>query len=103
MDTHTTVQTRTIPVDVAWKRIRSLLKSKWDRVQEQIRQYPTPIPACDADFNAFLQEREHLSEELGQLDRAMERAVPGDAARVIDEFLRTSRHLSDAEKRQITV
>jgi len=29
-----TIETRTAPADVAWKRIR---------------QYPTPIPACDAE------------------------------------------------------
>lgn len=101
LETPVKIETRTDPVE-SWKRIRSLLKSKWDRVQEQIRQYPTPIPACDADFNAFLQEREQLSEELGRLDRAMERAAPDDAASAIDEFLRTSRFFTDAEKRQIT-
>ena len=101
METHATIETRTAPADVAWKRIHSLLHGKWGRVREQIRQYPTPIPACDADFNAFLQERERLSEELNRLDRAMERAASGDAG-VIEEFLRTSRYLSDTEKRQLT-
>lgn len=101
MDTTTTISTRTAPADVAWNRIRSLLKSKWDRMQEQIRQYPTPIPACDADFNAFLAERERLSEELGRLERAMERVAADDAG-LIEEFLRTSRTLSDAEKQQVT-
>ena len=100
MGTSATIETPPVTAEAAWKRIRSLLKSKWDRVQEQIRKYPTPIPACDADFNAFLQERECLSDELGRLDRAIERAAPDDAASV-EEFLRTSRYLSDAEKRQI--
>ena len=101
MGTHATIETCTAPADVAWTRIHSLLRGKWDRVQEQIRRYPTPIPACDADFNAFLQERERLSDELGRLDRAMKRAAPDDAASV-EVFLRTSRHLSEAEKRQLT-
>src|SRR5512134_3767053 len=101
METPATLASRTAPADIAWKRIRSALKSQWDRVQEQIRQYPTPIPACDADFNAFLAERERLSEEMNRLDRAIERAAPGDASS-IEEFVRTSRFLTDAEKRQIT-
>ena len=101
METPATIDTRTVPADNAWKRIRSLLKNKWDRVQEQIRQYPTPIPACDADFNAFLQERERLSDELGRLDRAMARAA-ADGAAGVEEFLRMSRYLSDTEKQQIT-
>ena len=101
MGTHATIETRTAPADAAWTRIRALLKSKWDRVQEQIRQYPMPIPACDADFNFLLAERERLSEELNRLDRAREHAAPDDAAGAIENFLRTSRLLSDSEKRSI--
>ena len=101
MGTSATIETPTAPAEAAWRRIHALLQSKWNRVQEQIRRYPMPIPACDADFNFLLAERERLSEELSRLDRVMERAARVDAAGAIDEFLRASRLLSDAEKRQI--
>lgn len=100
METPASVGTRAAPAEVAWERIRALLKGKRNRVQEQIRQYPMPIPACDADFNAFLAERERLSEELSRLDAAIDRAAPGDAA-AVREFLQSCRHLTEAEKQQI--
>jgi hypothetical protein len=55
-------------------------------VGEEIRSYPTPIPACDAQFNHLLELRRLLHEELERLDAA---ALNHGAS--AEEFVRTSR------------
>ena len=50
------------------KRPRAQLQAELDRVQAEIRNYPLPIPACDAYFNHLLEERGRLTDELTRLD-----------------------------------
>ena len=45
------------------------LEAKRSRVVDEIRVYPSPIPACDAQFNYLLEQRAKLSQELGQLQQ----------------------------------
>ena len=71
-------------------------------MQLEIVSYPSPIPACDAHFNHLLEERARVSEEISRLDEAAGRNTPpGEAMRLIDEFVRASRYLDDAAKREI--
>ena len=44
------------------------LLAERDRVNEQIGTYPPPIPACDAQFNYLLDERNRIANELKQID-----------------------------------
>lgn len=48
-------------------KVRELLENERHRVNEEIKNYPTPIPACDAQFNYLLEERTRIAEELEQL------------------------------------
>jgi hypothetical protein len=41
-------------------------------VAGEIRSYPTPIPRCDAQFNHLIEQREHLSKLLTDLDVALD-------------------------------
>lgn len=43
-------------------------------VADEIRDYPTPIPRCDAQFNRLIEQRTELSRLLGELDIALGRA-----------------------------
>ncbi|MGW8184421.1 MAG: hypothetical protein ACWGMT_10740, partial [Burkholderiales bacterium] len=47
-----------------WDEIRIRLKRRRDEILERIGGYPTPIPACDVDFNRLLEERARVFEEL---------------------------------------
>lgn len=38
-----------------------------DRIYEKLRTYPTPITACDDQFNYLLDERERISQELARI------------------------------------
>jgi len=48
------------------------LRGLRERLAEEIRSYPTPIPRCDAQFN-------HLYEQLGRLGRELD-AIEGAAS-----------------------
>ena len=47
----------------------NLYESQKLQIQNEIRQYPPPIPACDAQFNYLLEKRDRLSIELNRLHK----------------------------------
>ena len=47
--------------------VRSQLEAEKRRLDEEIRNYPTPIPRCDAQFNHLFEERERIQRELAEL------------------------------------
>ena len=53
-------------------KIAGHLRKLRERLSEEIRSYPTPIPRCDAQFN-------HLYEQLGRLARDLD-AIEGAAS-----------------------
>ena len=55
---------------VDWADLRRRLQSLTEQVGEEIRAYPAPIPACDAQFNHLLDLRRLLPQELGRLEAA---------------------------------
>jgi hypothetical protein len=67
------------------------------RIFEEIRHYPTPITACDQQFNYLLEVQVNVSGELRRL-RGIFDALPkgGDMIGLIEEFVRSSSCL-DAE------
>ena len=40
-------------------------------LDEEIRSYPTPIPRCDAQFNAAYEQRSRLAAVIPQFDAAV--------------------------------
>ncbi len=56
--------------DSDWDALRARLEHMQEAVAAEIRAYPPPIPACDAQFNHLLERREALSEALARLDSA---------------------------------
>ncbi len=53
-----------------WDALRARLVQTQEAVAAEIRAYPPPIPACDAQYNHLLARREALSEALARLDSA---------------------------------
>lgn len=51
-----------------WQQQKEALESERERVIEQIRSYPTPIPACDEQFNWLLAERTRVARALEQVN-----------------------------------
>ena len=55
------------PLESLWKSIKDHLENERRRIYEEIRHYPTPIPACDAQFNYLLVEQTRIAEELSRV------------------------------------
>jgi hypothetical protein len=43
------------------------LEDEKRRINEEVRNYPTPIAGCDAQFNFLLEEQEKIVKELDRL------------------------------------
>jgi len=90
------------PENSAWKIIYQHLENEMQRVRGEIQTYPAPIPACDAQFNHLLDEREALSSELARVRELMARGDDyDDSSSVVDSFLNASEHLDEATKKEI--
>lgn len=58
------------PLD--WEQIEALLSARLASVEEEIRDYPAPIPACDAQFNYLLEQRSQIPQAIARLRDAMQ-------------------------------
>lgn len=83
----------------AWDRIRAHLEDRMRRVRDEIRSYPAPIPACDAQYNFLLEQREALTDELHRLRELM---GGGDGTGVsVEAFLDQCASLDDEARRTL--
>jgi hypothetical protein len=89
-------------VSLAWARIQQHLEKELHRVRDEIWSYPAPIPACDAQYNFLLEEREGLSSELARVrDYVNEDSDSENARSSVDAFLRVSSYLGDSANGEI--
>lgn len=64
-----------------------------ERLAEEIRSYPTPIPRCDAQFN-------HLYEQQGRLARDLDRfGADAPARESIERFIASAPYTDDPAER----
>ena len=61
------VQESETPSQVLFDEVKTILEEKLDEVKKSILSYPPPIPACDAQFNYLLEQRDDLPRELARL------------------------------------
>jgi hypothetical protein len=89
-------------VETVLETTRCHLESEKQRIQEEIRNYPRPIPACDLQFNYLLQERASIARELDQLDEVSgEGPERGERVQLLREFIRSSRHLEAGARERL--
>jgi hypothetical protein len=75
------------------KEIIEHLRELRQRLTDEIRTYPTPIPRCDAQFN-------HLYEQLGRLSRDLDAIEGAKSERAAAEaFLATRPYTDDKSER----
>ena len=67
--------------DSEWDVLRFRLTRLREAVAAEIRAYPAPIPACDAQYNHLLERRAALAAALASLDAARE-----DGASTVEDF-----------------
>lgn len=70
--------------ELEWNSLRRRLEALRNTVAEEIRSYPSPIPACDARFNHLLDLRRSLPKELARLNLAA-----NDPSITIEDFIRS--------------
>jgi hypothetical protein len=68
-----------------WDQLRRQLEAMTADVIAEIRAYPAPIPACDAQFNRLLELRRLLPQEASRLE-----AASADPSGTIEDFVRAS-------------
>jgi hypothetical protein len=83
-----------------WQRIRLRLESERDRIHREIRDYPTPIPRCDAQFNHLLEQRDSIARELHRFESVAASSNTADASHLIEAFI-SEADLGDAMKRDL--
>lgn len=71
--------------ELDWATLRRRLQLLRQQVGEEIRTYPAPIPACDAQFNHLLELRRLLPQALAALEAAARNPVGS-----VEDFVRTS-------------
>jgi hypothetical protein len=86
-----------------WERIRGYLENEKRRIDEEIKNYPPPIPACDVQFNRLLEERTRVSEELRRMHEAREESHRcGHSVELLNEFIRSSSCMDDEAKQRMS-
>ncbi|HUL92105.1 MAG TPA: hypothetical protein VLV56_07120 [Burkholderiales bacterium] len=73
------------------REIAEHLRGVRQRLAEEIRTYPTPIPRCDAQFN-------HLYEQQGRLARELDRLEPTRES--IGRFIASAPYTDDPAERE---
>ncbi len=68
--------------DADWDGLRVRLAQLQEAVAAEVRAYPAPIPACDAQYNHLLERRAALAAALASLD-----AARADGAGTVEDFL----------------
>jgi hypothetical protein len=77
-----------------WQRIQLQLEAEKQRIFQEIRHYPPPIPACDVQFNGLLEERATILQELGRVNGIRKQSLSASEQIVLmDELIRSSRYL----------
>jgi hypothetical protein len=84
-----------------WNEIKLHLEERRRSLAEEIRNYPTPIPRCDAQFNHLYEQQARLARELdrvGALEgKSLER---GDTVELIERFIASAPYTDDGGERE---
>jgi hypothetical protein len=95
-------QTESALMESVWKIIRDHLENERQRIYEEIKNYPTPIPACDAQFNYLLEERQRIPQELDRLKVLSEECLTrADHLKCLDEFIVSSNYINGEVEQRI--
>ncbi len=95
-------ETELAMVESQCKAISNQLENEKHRIYQEIKSYPRPIPACDAQFNHLLELRDSISRELDRLLEARKESLrSGTPGKLLDEFILASSNLGEEWKEQV--
>jgi hypothetical protein len=85
-----------------WKEIRDGLHRSKHAIGEEIRNYPTPIPRCDAQFNHLYEQQARLARELDRIAALAEKSLEReDYVEWIERFIASAPYADDAAEREL--
>ena len=90
-DTDPTNADCTDVVRCAWREIRIRLEEQKALLYEELKNYPSPITACDQQFNYLLETQASVARELAQLPQPVDGQAGQDSIEAVEAFLLTSR------------
>jgi chorismate mutase len=83
-------------LDTLWQQIQRHLEDEKERLFQEIRSYPPPIPACDAQFNALLAERTAVLQALGAVNSVRKQNQNrSEQIELLDKLISSSQYLND--------
>lgn len=85
----------------AWGEIETQLAARLAEVKDEIRHYPGPIPACDAQFNHLLEQRSGILQALRRARSLAQSAAPPDGQRALQAFVESCPYLDRADIRAL--
>jgi len=82
--------------------IRLHLKDLRRTLAAEIRNYPTPIPRCDAQFNHLYEQQARLARDLDQIGAPAGKSPKrADAIELIRRFVASAPYTDDPAERQL--
>ncbi len=80
-----------------WNEIRLHLEDVRCSLAAEIRNYPTPIPRCDAQFNHLYEQQARLARDLDRIGSpAGKNHTRGDTVELIRQFVASAPYTDDA-------
>src|SRR5437879_507742 len=85
-----------------WREIKDELRRSKRVIGEEIRNYPTPIPRCDAQFNHLYEQQARLARDLDRIGAFAEKN-PGseDYIELIGRFIASAPYTDEAGEREL--
>ena len=85
-----------------WNEIRLHLEDRRRSLAAEIRDYPTPIPRCDAQFNHLYEQQARLARDLERIGAlAGENPKREDYVELIGQFIASAPYTDDAAERAL--
>ena len=79
------------------------LEQRKQRLDDEIRYFPSPIPACDAHFNHLMAQRAELTRDIGRLGTMLSQNRPAsDLVAWAAGVIQSSSYLDNATHQAIS-
>ena len=88
-----------VALESMWNEIRLHLEDRRRALAAEIRNYPTPIPRCDAQFNHLYEQQARLARELDRIG-ALAGETRGDTIELIERFIASAPYTDDDAERE---
>ena len=106
MKSSATSRTETAPGSAKLESMRNEIRLHLENLRralaEEIRNYPTPIPRCDAQFNHLYEQQARLARDLDRIGAFAERNTGReDCIELIGRFIASAPYTDDAGEREL--